>query len=110
MFELSITSVFTVGGRGTVLAGRLSKCRVQVGDRAVLRTPTREVLCRIDAVEVARVIRAYADPADDVGVLCRDIQLEHLADCTELDGEEQRVTGATLVSAPRRWWELWRDA
>ena len=108
MFTVEISSVFTISGRGTILAGRVLAGRVSIGDRAILKTARGDIPTRVEGVEVARKILDTARAGDEVGVLCR-----HL-DASSLDGnivgepDSPKLEGVRLESAPARWWEFWR--
>lgn len=109
MFELRVESVFSIAGRGSVLVGRVEKGPIRVGDPVVLQTPTREVRATITGLERDRKLLSRAEPGEKVGVLCRAIRPEHVADSLVGEGDERRPEQVFLVSAPKRWWELWRE-
>lgn len=108
MFELRVESIFSIAGRGSVLVGRVEMGPIRVGERVVLKTPTREVRATITGIEKDRKLLSCAEPGDVVGVLCRAIRPEHVADALVGEGDERRPERVFLVSAPKRWWELWR--
>jgi elongation factor Tu len=110
MFELPVESAFSITGRGTVLAGRLARGRIAIGDPAILKTPSREVRCVVTGIEKARQILESASAGDEVGVLCREIEPQHLSDCYEGEDDARHLkAGVVLVPAPKRWWEFWRE-
>jgi translation elongation factor EF-Tu-like GTPase len=109
VFRIVVHDVFSISGSGTVFTGRVEGGPIAIGDPVLVLTPSREVRRSVDGLESMRKLLPTAEVGQEVGVLCRRIPPEALADCYVGEGENRRPTGIVLVSAPKRWWEFWRE-
>jgi len=109
MFRIVVQDVFSISGAGTVFTGRVEEGPIAIGDPLLVQTPSRKVRTSVDGLESFRKLLPVAEVGQEVGVLCRRIPPETLADCYIGEGENRRPNGIVLVSAPKRWWEFWRE-
>ena len=110
-FRMVVEDLFSITGRGTIFAGRVEGAPVSVGDSIVVRTPSREIRTRVIGLEQLRKTVPKAEVGVDVAVLCRSIASDAFSDCYAGEGENRRVHGLVLATAPptgKRWWEFWR--
>ena len=110
-FRMVVEDLFSITGRGTVFTGRVEGAPVSVRDSIVVKTPSREIRATVIGLEQLRKTVSRAEVGVDVGVICRSIASEALADCYAGEGNDRRVHGLLLASAPpsgKRWWEFWR--
>jgi hypothetical protein len=69
-FELTITDVFQIRGRGTVVTGRVARGTVRVGDAIDVHPAGGAVrVGRIDGIERFREVLDEANAGDNVGLL-----------------------------------------
>ena len=111
-FRMVVEDLFSITGRGTVFAGRVEGAPLRVGDSIVVKTPSREIRTTVIGIELLRKTVPRAEVGIDVGVLCRSIASDAFSDCYAGEGENRRVHGLALATAPpasKRWWEFWRS-
>jgi elongation factor Tu len=77
-FLMSVEDVFSITGRGTVGTGRVERGKVKVGDKVdiVGIAPTRNTV--VTGVEMFRKILDDAQAGDNVGLLLRGVDKDHL--------------------------------
>ena len=72
---LTVEDVFTITGRGLVVTGMVAGGSLQVGQPvAVHRAGQVVAAATISGVEVFRKLRDSAEPAENVGLLLRDVR------------------------------------
>ena len=78
-FEMTISDVFAVSGRGTVVTGRVSRGTVSQGDRVLIRGHGGRVLeTRIGGIESFRKARRSAGEGDVVGLLLKGVRKDQV--------------------------------
>ena len=78
-FEMTISDVFAVSGRWTVVTGRVSRGTVSQGDRVLIRGHGGRVLeTKIGGIESFRKARRTAAEGDAVGLLLKGVQKDQV--------------------------------
>lgn len=109
MFEMPVEDVFTITGVGTVFVGRVVAGSIAVGDPIICRTRSGEEQVRVIGLQDASGRRVQSGEfGSTIGVVCRQIDLGTLADSMEGEGDDRRVVGVSLVTAPKKksWWSF----
>ena len=109
MFELIVEDIFTVTGAGTFFVGKVLSGSVSVGDRILCKTRSSEIPTRVIRLEETPSKRSLdrADAGASVVVLFATIKESVLQDAYEGQGDDRRIAGVTLVTAPRKkWWQF----
>jgi elongation factor Tu len=77
-FLMPVEDVFSIGGRGTVVTGRVTRGVLRVGDEVELlgATPDRTV---VTGIETFHQLRETAEAGDNVGLLLRGVAREGIA-------------------------------
>jgi elongation factor Tu len=77
-FLMPVEDVFSISGRGTVGTGRVERGKIKVGDKAEIVgiRPTRDTV--VTGVEMFRKLLDDAQAGDNVGLLLRGVEKEHL--------------------------------
>ena len=77
-FLFPVEDVFTIGGRGTVVTGRVARGRVQVGDVVeLLGAAVPEAV--VTGIETFHTLRDVAEAGDNVGLLLRGVDRDAIA-------------------------------
>jgi elongation factor Tu len=66
MFRMTVNGVFSIRGRGTVVAGRIEEGSVSAGDEVRVDDWTT---ARVESIEVARHMVPQASAGDEAGLL-----------------------------------------
>jgi elongation factor Tu len=77
-FLMPVEDVFSIGGRGTVVTGRVGRGRVRVGE-AVELIGAREGASVVTGIETFHQLRDVAEAGDNVGLLLRGVEREAIA-------------------------------
>jgi elongation factor Tu len=77
-FLMPVEDVFSIGGRGTVVTGRVWRGRVRVGE-AVELIGAREGASVVTGIETFHQLRDVAEAGDNVGLLLRGVEREAIA-------------------------------
>lgn len=100
--------LFSIPGRGMVVAGRVEAGVVSIGDRVLLQTPVATLQATVAGVEQARKVVASASAGADVALLFRGVSPEDLWGArTAAAPDWPPATELRIGAAPRRWWEVW---
>ena len=74
-FEMTISDVFAVSGRGTVVTGKVARGQISKGDRVLVQSRSGGVLtAQVGGIEAFRKILETARAGDNVGLLLQGIQ------------------------------------
>ncbi len=77
-FLLPVEDVFTIGGRGTVVTGRVARGRVRIGESVeLLGAAVPEAV--VTGIETFHQLRDVAEAGDNVGLLLRGVEREAIA-------------------------------
>jgi elongation factor Tu len=78
-FLMRIENVFVIKGRGTVVAGRVARGTVQVGDAVeIIDSGDRALKTVVTGVEMFQKTVAQAVAGDNVGILLRGIEADEV--------------------------------
>lgn len=109
MFELIVEDIVTITGRGTIFCGKVRSGIISVGDPVVCKTRTRQVETRVIGLQEMKSGHNLqtAETGRDVGVVCKKVDHDSIADAWEKDGEFTVVVGVTLVKGEKKpWWKF----
>ena len=110
-FEMPVSSVFHMRGRGMVFAGVIRRGVVTIGDRLTVASPLaskRAVVAGLERVGTHQFIET-ATVNDEVAILCRGIEAEDLADGLQrVDEFGWKVLDLTVRSFESTTWRWWK--
>jgi len=75
MFRMVVEDVFVIKRRGVVATGRVESGQLRVGDEVRVNG---ELALTVDGIEAFRKSRDEANPGDNIGVLFKSAEREHL--------------------------------
>eukprot|EP01112_Ceratiomyxa_fruticulosa_P005038 TRINITY_DN155_c0_g1_i1.p1 TRINITY_DN155_c0_g1~~TRINITY_DN155_c0_g1_i1.p1 ORF type:complete len:456 (+),score=130.12 TRINITY_DN155_c0_g1_i1:130-1497(+) len=75
-FLMPIEDIFSIGGRGTVVTGRIESGSVKVGDEVTIIGPKPHEKLIVIGIEMFNKILDYAESGENVGVLLRGLKRE----------------------------------
>jgi translation elongation factor EF-Tu-like GTPase len=114
-FELLGEDVFTISGRGSVIAGKILSGRVRIGDRVLASTADTSQSCTVTAVQIGSELVNDAESGATVGLLLRGFDPKKLpADLPRRD--DGSLGGLRVRSLPpgyvapagaKPWWKFW---
>jgi elongation factor Tu len=108
VFEIDVTSLFHVAGRGTILAGRVTKGRVAVGDMVDVRSPATSVRSSVAGLERDKEFVPEAGLGADVAILLRDLDPAQIRDgMTADESGGWHVVSLRLHGVDKPWWRFW---
>jgi elongation factor Tu len=91
-FRMTVQDVFSIKGRGTVVAGRIENGTITVGDEIRIQGKNSTKIAVASGVEVRRKVATNAKAGDDVGILMKDISKEDVQQGDILTGSELDFT------------------
>jgi elongation factor Tu len=80
---MTVADVFAIRGRGTVATGTVEEGSIRAGDEVTVNGRR----ARIDAIEAFRKKLDAANPGDNVGLLFRDLDGDHVHSGDVITGE-----------------------
>ena len=107
-FEMSVEDVVNITGIGTAFIGKVAFGSISVGDPVVCRTRSTEIPVRVIGLrDAAGKTITRGDSGSTVGVICNKVDLNSLSDSFSGEGDDRRIVGVTLATAPKkkRWWQ-----
>ena len=107
MLEFAVEDVFTIAGLGTVFLGNVQSGAIAPGDAIVCRTRSSDIPVRVIAIQDSSGKKIKrGEPGSLVGVVCNAIDLARLSDSFAGEGNNRKVMGVRLVTAPEKkhWW------
>lgn len=87
-FRMSVQDVFSIKGRGTVIAGRVERGTIIIGNEIRIQGKSSSKLAVVSGIEVHRKVTTHAQAGDDVGILLKDISKEDVQQGDILTGSE----------------------
>jgi translation elongation factor EF-Tu-like GTPase len=113
-FTMLVSSIFYMRGHGIVLAGRIDSGSIAIGDRVAILSPRaakRAVVAGLERVGTKELL-TDATEGQEIAILCRDVQIEEIADGVERgDDGGWKVVNLSVSSAEdstKPWWSrLW---
>ena len=91
-FRMTVQEVFSIKGRGSVIAGRIESGTISVGDEIQIQGKSSIKKVVIAGVEVRRKVSTNAKAGDEVGILLKDINDEDVRPGDILAGSELDFT------------------
>ena len=91
-FRMTVQDVFSIKGRGTVVAGRIESGSITVGDEIRIQGKNSSKMTVVAGVEIRRKIVTQARTGDDVGILLKDIGKEDVQQGDTLTGSDLDFT------------------
>jgi elongation factor Tu len=89
---MTVQDVFSIKGRGSVIAGRIEIGVITVGDEILIRGKSPVKRTVVSGIEVRRKVTDHAKAGDDVGILLKDIGNEDVQQGDILSGSELDFT------------------
>jgi translation elongation factor EF-Tu-like GTPase len=104
-----VIDIFSVPGRGAVLAGTLESGELATGDRLQLKSPLGSIEVVARGLERNRKVIARARVGESIAILTGPLDLESVSDGFKEDAEgTRRVVALTIRDSNKSWWEFWR--
>lgn len=109
-----VIDIFTVPGRGSVLAGTLESGELAIGDRLQLESPQGSIQTVARGLERNRKVVARARVGESIAILTGPLDLEAVSDGFKEEAEGVRrpvaltIRDLKIKGSKKRWWEFWR--
>ena len=108
---MSVSSIFFIRGQGMVLAGVILRGVVMIGDRLTVASPLaskRTVVAGLERVGTRELLET-AKEAEEIAILCRDLEAEDVADGLErvddFGWKVVKLTVRSLEPTGLPWWK-----
>ena len=123
--KMTVQDIFSIRGRGAVLAGHLDEGEMHVGQKVILKTKENSLKTKIDGIEINRQELQSVEAKKDLAILIRDIDLSLLSDGVTYNEETNySVKNLIVQEAPNesddeekvesklqpasKWWQFWK--
>jgi translation elongation factor EF-Tu-like GTPase len=123
--KMTVKDIFSIKGRGAVLAGHLDEGEMHVGQKVVLKAKENSFMTKIDGIEINRQELQTVKAEEDLAILIRNIDLSLLSDGVTYTEEPNYIVDNLIVyeasnetedeknlenkiQSVSKWWQFWK--